>query len=676
MSFTPHSANVSRRRQRNRRIVDSTPPPELSQASLSVPTRNGTLADEQETQQQYLDEAFSQVLEEELYVDDPQVDWRTQDPLLLDSGDEEEEEEDNGSDHALDADSTRVVGYEVPEVLRRIEDDSIEMRNPAIHERYSSFLSILCRETSTGYAEIHTLAGLPHVVRKIRSINIGTHMGDDENLDIYAYALVIHTWQLICQWIHHSICSDDGSLSTMWGAYFLSAHSIVQPLRVVCRQELKFAVEHWEERLQKVGGRSSWLIANIFRGVPDTGVYVSQFRNETAVQYIEALQHGGKLGLALLMLDKAAEGPRTPLKDRIKDLGFKRWAFGEIVEMLASMDIDLLTAIIEGQVSRKAEIPFQEVYQALEKINQCQPIQPGTYMNSICDAMGISPTPRQWHEVCNLMLQYIQKDHEHDSMAAELDQLVSPSTRWHKGLANRGLRRYTEWKSFLDNDDIYPCNPHREMIAYFVDQMKIRLKEDTRLRGSDTPLIAAVVEIGFGIDPKRRLRDHRRHRNSNYIMNLAQATFEYAFPGMFRLHQKVIYACWRQSHPWFSEILLTQIGQGYTEGAAGFSHYPAGRSNGTAYRKTSGEEWTKFTSAALRDGHLINNIRDMAKASEARYQMQEKEREEEAAAAKAKEEWLIKFAEVVEAATAWLNEEARLKEAREGSSIQGGKGVN
>jgi hypothetical protein len=172
-----------------------------------------TVSDEQETQQQFLDEAVSQGLEEEVRSDDPEVDWRTQDPLLLDS-DNEEEEEGIRTDSTPNANSITVLEYKIPEVLRRIENDSIEVQNLAIRERYSSFLSVLCRETSTGEAEIHTLAGLPHVVRKIRSINIDTHMRDDEHLDIYAYALVIHTWQLICQWMNHGICSEDGSLST------------------------------------------------------------------------------------------------------------------------------------------------------------------------------------------------------------------------------------------------------------------------------------------------------------------------------------------------------------------------------------------------------------------------------------------------------------------------------
>jgi hypothetical protein len=284
-------------------------------------------------------------------------------------------------------------------------------------------------------------------------------------------------------------------------------------------------------------------MTNVFRDVSDAGLCVSHFRNETAAEYIDVLQRGGELNLALFMLDKAAERHSTSLKNLIKDPGFKRWALDEVVEMLASMNTDLLTAIIEGQVSRKGEIPFQEVYRALERINRRQFIQLRTYMNTRCDEMGISPTPRQWHEVCDLMLQYMQKDYEHNSMAAKLDQLIYTSARWPVGLAARGLRRYTEWKCFLTDDDSYSCKPHRDMIAYFDDQMEIRLKAETRLRGSDTSLIAPVVEIGFDIDPKRRLRDHRRHRNSNYIMNLAQATFEYAFPEMFRLHQKIIYAC-------------------------------------------------------------------------------------------------------------------------------------
>ena len=655
---TPLAANVSRKRQRNRRIIESSPPPEAGQTEPQSSTEMPTSPDPPESQ--FLDEIFSQGLEADVHSDDPEIDRRTQNQEGLDSGDDNDED-DSGT--MSDDRSTTTLEYQVPEEIRLLEYDANEVQDTSIHQTYTGFLSTLCRETSTQDAETHTLAILPRIIGIMKSISIGASMVDNEALDLYAYALVIHTWHLICQWVQHGVYPDGGSLSTQWGAYFLSAHYVVSNLHDICYEELKFAVEHWEERLEQRGGENPRLIASVFRGVPDTGMSIQGFRNETAARYLEALERGGRLDLALLILDKSSEGPETPLRDLVKNAEYKRWMLGEVIEVLASMDTEVLTAIIDGQLPRKAEIPFQGVSQALRRLDERQRTQPVTYMNSIVDAKGISPTPRQWQIVCDLMQQYIQPGNEYDPLAAEIDQLICPSTKWPEVLAQDGLRRYTEWRSWVEAHDKHPCYPRRNNIDYFVDQMRVRLETETRLRGSNTPLIAPVVEIGFTIDSKRRLRDHRRHRNSNYIMNLAQATFEYAYPGMFRLQQRIIYACWRSLHPWFSEIYLTQIGQGYTQGAGGFSHYPAGRSNGSAYRETSDEDWIKYRNEALRHGHLVKNLREMPEISERRYQGEVKAREMKAAVMKVEEEWLEKFAEVVGAATLLLQEEARQLEA-------------
>ena len=48
------------------------------------------------------------------------------------------------------------------------------------------------------------------------------------------------------------------------------------------------------------------------------------------------------------------------------------------------------------------------------------------------------------------------------------------------------------------------------------------------------PLSVPVIEIGFSNDPYTRLKQHRHHESSNYLMNFAEAAFETEFPGAFR----------------------------------------------------------------------------------------------------------------------------------------------
>ena len=87
-------------------------------------------------------------------------------------------------------------------------------------------------------------------------------------------------------------------------------------------------------------------------------------------------------------------------------------------------------------------------------------------------------------------------------------------------------------------------------------------------------------------------------------MNLAEAAFEMIYPGMFRIQQLIIYACFAAEHCWLGEIFCTLLGQGYTHKAGGFSHFPAGNSNSGSYRKVSQQQWDMFLGRAVQAQYL------------------------------------------------------------------------
>ena len=66
-------------------------------------------------------------------------------------------------------------------------------------------------------------------------------------------------------------------------------------------------------------------------------------------------------------------------------------------------------------------------------------------------------------------------------------------------------------------------------------------------------------------------------------MNLAEAVLQYVFPEMFRLQQRTIFGCFRPLQDWHAEVALTQLAQGYTKGARGFSHHAVGFYNNSAW---------------------------------------------------------------------------------------------
>ena len=81
-------------------------------------------------------------------------------------------------------------------------------------------------------------------------------------------------------------------------------------------------------------------------------------------------------------------------------------------------------------------------------------------------------------------------------------------------------------------------------------------------------------------------------------MNLSEAMFQHAYPGKFRLLQRVIYTCFKPIQTWLGEIIFTQLAQGYVDGGSGFNHEIAGRSNASSYQKLSTKQWEMVQMAA------------------------------------------------------------------------------
>ncbi len=109
------------------------------------------------------------------------------------------------------------------------------------------------------------------------------------------------------------------------------------------------------------------------------------------------------------------------------------------------------------------------------------------------------------------MLKYVRYGGEYNDLAEQFDQQIHPKTQWPRELAHKGLRRYTEWRSFTEKGTYAPDGVHRGWVKYFVDQLQKRMEGEP----VHAPLRVPVVEIGFSNDPRKRLRQHRHHESSN-----------------------------------------------------------------------------------------------------------------------------------------------------------------
>jgi hypothetical protein len=169
-------------------------------------------------------------------------------------------------------------------------------------------------------------------------------------------------------------------------------------------------------------------------------------------------------------------------------------------------------------------------------------------------------------------------------MAEKIDQAINPARRWPKEQSTGGFRRYADCGKIVTRGFHGQKDPgRRDVIEYFVKNMWIRKSADFSMGRANIPFDKVVSKISFTKNPEARLRDHARHTQSNFIMNLMQSIFQVLSPMIFVLHHHILHVCWRPSQAWLGEIHFTQFSNAYTDNAGSFRHYSAGYSNGGAY---------------------------------------------------------------------------------------------
>ena len=479
-----------------------------------------------------------------------------------------------------------------------------------ISAQYQDFLRTICHRTGTRQILPYVQVGLKHALSRARVLDMN-QQSDDAYVKLYANTLMIHVWQVVClRTLYSQALDENESPMHEFGSYTLAAHMITQETCTCSIEEFKHSLKYWENRLNNRSEQGLWRHETWLFKLPEI-VLVRKSRNSIADAYLDALAKG-KSYLATEIIDKDRTGQhQTPMRTYTTGSWAKKhFVLGELLCILASVDTVLLEALIDGSLAQKAEMPGHNVFKSMFRTSSVNLQPPSIYLNCICDRKGISPTPFHWQVICEKMLEYVASNSRSgDDLAYHVDQIIAPDVKWPRTLARQGLRRYTEWRTYVENDgDTYPDSTRRKMVKYFVSQMMARIKPQIDDGKGCVPLAAPVVNVGFSKNPTQRLKEHRNHQHSNYLMNLSEALFEYVYPGAFRLQQHVIFTCFSPAHPWFGEIIFTQLAQGYTEEAGGFSHHPAGRSNGSAYASTSRSEWAKFSHNATKSGVLSKEL--------------------------------------------------------------------
>lgn len=212
-------------------------------------------------------------------------------------------------------------------------------------------------------------------------------------------------------------------------------------------------------------------------------------------------------------------------------------------------------------------------------------------MQVLVNARGFSPTPAELTAVISHMRMYCKSSKTEDEMqtVANIDTKVNPRSLWGLERVKQGQLKYLASR----NSDNEPSRHHIGNICDFATNLERRLQPLWNTPYWTMPLEVPLVEFGYAAAPVTRLRQHREHQSSNYIMNLAEAICLTLFGFDYPMEQYVVFHIFRVEQAVAAEILFTRLGQGYTADGGGFSHALAGRSNDSAMN-ISAVEWRKF----------------------------------------------------------------------------------
>ena len=472
--------------------------------------------------------------------------------------------------------------------------------------------------------------GVEILATDVQRLDIEARQPED-GLDFRTHISIVYAWlSAALKSSFNCVAQKSMPIAMELGSWFLCAHAKLPGRLELPWEDFMSAIRRCEKNLGKEEAFVEWVEAISY--FPKFHRRVDQIANE----YLQDLDTGGLGRLANLILDKEREfqtstGMKSALRPELDDEESEQRLQCELFNILASMDEYLLRAIIQGRVFEQRTTLDHPVQKAFERLDSKKP-QPSIYMNGIADRMGVSPAPHHWAEVCEHMRLYLENSPEGNRLAEAVDAVIDKQDTWSAARAQRGLRRYTDFST--SSFTAFPSvnKERREMVRYFISEMKSRIDGETQLGRYYVPFDAPVIEIGYSINPHGRLKEHRMHKSSNYIMNLADAVFAYLYPSLFPLQQAVIYPCFRSTQSWLAEVIFTQIGRGYVSGGRGFSHYAAGYSNHSAFSLVSDKIWERYACEADKDGELQKRVEQIAaEAKEDRRRTQQETQDTEEA---------------------------------------------
>jgi hypothetical protein len=535
---------------------------------------------------------------------------REEDPQYYDSEKEYDSEElDETQDPVQDEQATQVPPPDKSnfdqynECALGIQTSNNDVKEMLKGTNITSFAEHLLRSTCTLSLSNNIQNALIDVLPRLKSIQLISRLRRDQ-VGHAEKGLILLIWLIVCLKAHnriqptvyklpHKICS----VLRRTGVDL--AHDPAQGK--TSKQYIESSLTYWEKRLRQAysvyqdtsrnvqWGKVSWWSEINFQSmlfdVPNDSI-----RNALSTSWkLCGLSEMTKTCLRL-ELDTGHSPLNAAVRQNRKEITTL------IRQMLGTMPKTVLRACVLGKLAAWYEVPDSPVRKEMDLIANLGDTAPGTYANFFTDKSGMALTPAQLETVVSGIKRYLNPHPSRDDSewAYMIDRLHWPKRNWTRQHTQNGLRRYTDWRA---QDRRYPYRQfqkngrRRAILNHFVAEMERFIAKSTARNHFHTPCARPLSEVGYAKCPTSRLQQHYKHTNSNYIMNLFHAIMLDCFGQDFRLQQLTIYSCWNPSDAWLSEIIFTRILQAYTIGGKGMSHYQAGLSNWSAYRKVGEEVW-------------------------------------------------------------------------------------
>ena len=514
-------------------------------------------------------------------------------------------------------------------------DKVIDTASVSIDQAYKDIIHMICDKTDTLNCEAVVIDAVPGAVAATSVSALLKRLASGPFHRMVS-AFVVCIWLMVCSVYHARIqltelCTTP--ITRLCACYWLLAESIInRTADDTSRSDISHEnmILAWQcllkDSLLRNRPESSDWLASLVPRLDDlaNAAPPAPMRNDETMLYMSALNRADIMHLAWELVKDKSMSQISGIRDYIQKEGLRasRVVHQRIWLTLAGIDQDILKSLINGRLSQDYCSRGSSVRRALESTSHSRP---GIYVNCIADELGVPPSPAHWEAVCDVMQTYLatkRRDRE-DEVAKLIDRAVSPSQDWEEQFADDGKRRYLDpaprslsQSSFIvDDEPTQAGKPRRKKVQTFITNMRARMKREGREQTK--PMHHAVVEVGYATDPRKRLRSHLDHVSSNYLMNLAEATFQYLYHDRFQLMQFVIFNCWQPEQCWLGEIIVTQLGQGYTKDGYGFNYHPAGTSNGNAFSKRVDPRiWLQYEQEMLRDQDFM----DLLARSRQRYE--------------------------------------------------------